>query len=94
MESNDAVPKTVVPFDQEYVPPPVAVKEMAVVVQVKIVEVGTLIPAVGAIEFCVIVDAAVAVQPLVPVTVTVYVPGVVTTSVALVPTIVVPFDQE
>ena len=38
--------------------------------------------------------AAVAVHPFVPVTVTVYVPGAVTTSVALVPTIVVPLDHE
>lgn len=37
---------------------------------------------------------AVAVHPLAEVTVTVYVPGFVTTSVELVPTTVVPFDQE
>jgi hypothetical protein len=40
------------------------------------------------------VVTAVAVHPFVPVTVTVYVPGVVTTSAALVPTTVVPLDHE
>jgi len=92
--SVEFVPTTAVPFDQEYVPPPVAVNGILVVVQVKVVALGALIPAVGATEFCVIVDDAVAVHPLVPVTVTVYVPGVVTTSAALVPTTAVPFDQE
>jgi hypothetical protein len=53
-----------------------------------------LIPAEGTTVFCVIVVEEVAVHPFVPVTVTVYVPGVVTASVAFVPTIVVPFDHE
>ena len=37
-----------------------------------------VIPADGAVVFCVIVTALVAVHPFAPVTVTVYVPGVVT----------------
>jgi hypothetical protein len=44
---------------------------MVVVVQVNMLVDGVLIPAVGAVVFCVIVEAAVAVHPLVPVTVTV-----------------------
>jgi hypothetical protein len=65
-----------------------------VVVHVNKVVVGALMPAVGTVVFCVMVCDAVAVQPFAPVTVTVYVPGVVTASVAFVPTTVVPFDQE
>jgi hypothetical protein len=45
---------------------------MVVVVQVKtVVELLLVIPAVGAVVFCVIVTALVAVQPFAPVTVTV-----------------------
>jgi hypothetical protein len=66
------VPTTVDPFDHEYVPPPVAVKLIVVVVQVNtVVEVLLVMPAVGAVVFCVIVTALVAVHPLLPVTVTV-----------------------
>ena len=49
--------------------------------------------AVGAAISCVMMLFAVAVQPFAPVTVTVYVPGELTASVAAVPTTVVPFDQ-
>ena len=90
----EALPTFVVPAFQEYVPPPVAVNGILVVVQVRMVVEGVFIPTVGGVLFCVIVCAAVATQPFVPVTVTVYVPGVVTANVALVPTTVVPFDQE
>jgi hypothetical protein len=38
-----------VPFDQEYVPPPVAVKEMLVVEHVSILVLGAVICAVGAV---------------------------------------------
>ena len=51
-------------------------------------------PAVGAVVFCVIVTALVAVQPLLPVTVTVYVAGLVTDNAALVPTTEEPLLQE
>ena len=44
--------------------------------------------------FCVIVTALVAVQPLLPVTVTVYVAGLVTDNAALVPTTVEPLLHE
>jgi hypothetical protein len=53
-----------------------------------------VIPAVGAVMFCVIVAAAVVLHPFAPVTVTVYVPGLVTFKVAADPRMVVPFDQE
>ena len=60
---------------------------MVVVAQVKtVVPVLLVIPAVGAVVFCVIVTALVEVQPLLPVTVTVYVPGLVTDKPADVPT--------
>jgi hypothetical protein len=42
-----ADPTIVVPFDHEYVPPPVAVKSMDVVAHVKIVVVGAVIAAAG-----------------------------------------------
>jgi hypothetical protein len=47
----------------------------------------------GGVLFCVIVMLAVEEQPFAPVTVTVYVPGIVTLNVALFPTLVVPFDH-
>jgi hypothetical protein len=65
------VPTTVVPLDHEYVPPPVAVNVIAVVVQVNTVVVGVVIAAAGAVIFCVIVCEAVAIQPFVAVNVTV-----------------------
>ena len=53
---NDALEPTVVePFDQEYVPPPVAVRLMDVVEHVSSVADGVLIPAVGAVVFCVMI---------------------------------------
>jgi hypothetical protein len=68
---------------------------MEVVAQVStIVAVLLVIPAVGAVVFCVIVIALVAVHPLLLVTVTVYVAGLVTDNAALVPTTVDPFDHE
>ena len=55
-----------------YVPPPVAVRLMPVVEQVSVVvPVLLVIPAVGAVVLLVMVTEAVAVQPLVTVTVTV-----------------------
>ena len=82
------------PLDQAYVPPPVAVKGIVVVVHVRMFVVGGVIAAGGAVRFCEIVSKADVVQPLTSVTVTVYVPGEVTVSAAEVPTTVVPFDQE
>ena len=74
------------PLSQLYVPPPVAVTPIDVVVQVKIVvPVLFVMPAVGTVLSCVIVIEEVDVQPLVDVTVTVYVPGVVMVAFALVP---------
>ena len=66
------------------------------VVQVNTAGFGTLVMAAGGgVIFCVIVVALVLVQPFVAeVTVTVYVPGVVTVKFAEVPTMVVPLDQE
>ena len=49
--------------------------------------------AVGAEISCVMMLFALAVQPFAAVTVTVYVPGELTASVAAVPTTAVPFDQ-
>lgn len=75
--------------------PPVAVSEMALLVQDNMVVFGfAVIPAVGAVMFCVIVAAAVVLHPFAPVTVTVYVPGLVTFKVAAEPRMVVPLDQE
>jgi hypothetical protein len=45
------VPTTAVPLDQEYDPPPVAVKEMDPVLQLRIVVVGAEIAAVGFVVF-------------------------------------------
>ena len=59
----------VAPFDQRYVPP-VAVKVAAGEAQVKVAEVGETV-AVGGVVLEVTVAEAVAVQPFVPVTVTV-----------------------
>ena len=50
--------------------------------------------AVDAAVFCVMITALVAVHPLLPVTVTVYVAGLVTDKSALVPTTEEPFDHE
>jgi hypothetical protein len=67
------VPTTVLPSDHEYVPPPVAVTLIEVVVQVMtVVPVLLVMPAVGAVMLLLMVDEAVAVQPFVldvPVTV-------------------------
>ena len=52
--SVELVPTTADPFDHEYVPPPVAVKAIVVVVHVKIRVLGGLIVAVGGTAFCVI----------------------------------------
>jgi hypothetical protein len=81
-------------FVQEMVPTPFAVNERLVVVHVSTLVIGGVIDNVGAVLFCVIICDAVAVHPFAAVTVTVYVPGVVTFNVAFVPTIAVPFDQE
>ncbi len=69
---------------------------MLVVVHVKTAVFGTaLIAANGAVVFWVIITVLVAVQPLMAeVTVTVYVPGVVTVKLALVLTTAVPLDHE
>jgi hypothetical protein len=50
-ESAAFVPTIAVPFDQEYVPPPVAVKVILVVVHVSIVVAGAVIAAVGFVVF-------------------------------------------
>ena len=72
-----------------------AVRLIVVRLQVSSVEPVLLVmPAVGAVMFCVIVTDSVSVQPLAEVTVTVYVAGAVTDSAASVPTSVVPFDHE
>jgi hypothetical protein len=75
-------------------PVPLPVKDILVVVQVRTVVVGGVILVVGALLFCVIICAAVAVHPFAAVTVTVYVPADVTLNVAFVPTTAVPLDQE
>jgi hypothetical protein len=49
------VPRTAVPLDQEYVPPPVAVRTILGVVHVTTVVVGVVMTAVGAVVFCVMV---------------------------------------
>ena len=78
---------------QEYEVPPVAVRLIEVVVQLStVVPVLFVIPAVGGVLLWVMVMEAVAVQPLAPVTVTVYVFGAVTLAAALVPED--PPDQE
>jgi hypothetical protein len=71
----------VVPSFHKYVPPPVAVKVMLVTEQSKIV-VDEVIAAVGKEGSAVIAVFAVAVQPLLAVTTTEYVPAVVTFIVA------------
>lgn len=63
-------------------------------VQVNTVVVGGVIATTGKLIFCVITCDAVAVQPFAEVTVTVYVPGLVTLMVEVVPTIAEPFDHE
>ena len=73
------------PFDQEYVPPPVAVRLMDVVEHVSSVADGLLIPAVGAMISCVMVMLSVSVQLLAAVAVTVYVAGAVAEALALLP---------
>ena len=66
------VPTTLVPFDHEYVPPPVAVKLMDVVVQFNsVVPVLLVIDVAGGVDVCVMVIDAVAEQPMALVTVTV-----------------------
>ena len=68
---------------------------MEVVAQVStVVAVLLVIPAVGAVVFSVISIALFAVQPLLPVTVTVYVAALPTGNVALVPTTLVPSLHE
>jgi len=85
-EVNDT--EAVVPKEllQLYVPPPVAATSIEVCVQVKtVVPVLLVIPAVGGATSCVIVIDSVSVQPLAPVTVTVYVPAEVNDTEAEVP---------
>jgi hypothetical protein len=66
------VSTTALPSLHEYVPPPVAVKLIEVVVQFKtVVAVLLVMPAVGAVIFCVIVMVLVALQPMLFVTVTI-----------------------
>ena len=60
----------------KYVPPPLAVNPIDVVVQVNVPEVGVTV-AVGGVVLDVITALAPAVHPLAPVTVTEYVPAVV-----------------
>lgn len=68
---------------------------MEVVAQVNTVTAVLLVmPAVGAVVFWVIVTALVVVQPLLPVTVTVYVPAAVADKSAIVLTTVLPLLQE
>ena len=64
-------------------PPPLAVLVTLVVAQVRFVV--PVILAVGVTIFCVTLVVAVAVHPLAPVIVTVYVPGEVMVAIALVP---------
>ena len=64
-------PTFVVPFDHEYVPPPVAVNCTEVVVQVITVLEGKVMETTGAAVFCVMICVAVAVHPIAAVTVTV-----------------------
>ena len=67
-----AVPRTAVPLDHEYVPPPLAVKPIAVRLQVSSLALGALVmETTGAAVVWVMVVLAVAVQPFAPVTVTV-----------------------
>ena len=83
------------PFDQEYVPPPVAVRLMDVVEHVSSVADGVLIPAVGGVTLpCVMVMLSVSAHPMAEVAVTVYVAGDEIDKDALEPTVVDPFDQE
>jgi hypothetical protein len=84
------VAAVVAPLLQEYVPPPVAVKLIPVVVHVRTVVIGAVIAATGAVIFCVIVIDSVSVHPFADVTVTVYVP----VAVILVAAVVVPLLQE
>ena len=66
------VPTTLVPFDHEYVPPPVAVKLMDVVVQFNsVVPVLLVIAVTGGVDVCVMVIDAVDEHPFALVTVTV-----------------------
>ena len=67
---------------------------MEAVVHVNTVVSGGVIDTLGRLMSCVMICEAVAAHPLAEVTVTVYVPGVVTFSVAVVPTTAVPLDQE
>jgi hypothetical protein len=53
-----------------------------------------VIDAVGAVIFCVMTTEEVVAHPFAPVTVTVYVPGLVTFNVADVQRMVVPLDHE
>ena len=67
------------PLLQLYDPPPVAVREIEVRLQVSsVLPVLLVIPAVGAVLSSVVVALVVAVQPLLPVTVTVNVAAVLT----------------
>jgi hypothetical protein len=84
------VAAVVAPLLQEYVPPPVAVKVIEVVVHVRTVVTGDVIAAIGAVISWVIVIDSVSVQPFADVTVTVYVP----VAVILVAAVVVPLLQE
>jgi hypothetical protein len=70
-------------LSHKYVPPPLATKLIDVVAHVNVPELG-VIAAVGAVVLVPITELAVAVQPLEPVTVTLYVPPAVTVLFALV----------
>jgi hypothetical protein len=63
-------PTFVVPFDQTYEAPPVAVKAILVVPHVRMVVVGGVMAAVGEIIFCVTTDDVEVEHPFDPVTVT------------------------
>ena len=77
-----------------YVLPPVAVRVRDGVVQLITEPFEELMFTTGKVMFSVMLLLDVLVQPFAPVTVTVYVPGVVTLSAALTPKLVVPLLQE
>ena len=84
-----------VPSDQEYVPPPVAVKLIEVLIQsIWVTPVLLVIPTVGAVMSFVIDMLSVSVHPFEPVTVTMYVPALETIKPATELTVEVPSDQE
>jgi uncharacterized membrane protein YccC len=64
------------------------------IAHVKVEELVVVMATTGGIIFCVIACDKVAVHPFAAVTVTVYVPLLVTVNEAFVPTTTEPFDQE